>query len=124
MPQRPPGATERTAASSDPRRPDPQTVGLLWAVVVLRFAALAWASVVVVIDINGTTELRSGPAVAVLGALAAWTVALAAMVRRRPGVLGAAWILAVDVGLAALVAALDHVVYDGPHPQTFASVWP
>ena len=108
--------------------PDHQTIGLLWAVVVLRVAALAWATVVVLIDVNGVTELRSGLAVAVLGVLAVWTVGLATTVRRadrtRPDTLGAAWILTVDVGLAALVAALDHVVYAGPHPQTFASVWP
>ena len=124
MRQRSPGAAGPDATSSGPRPPDPQTVGLLWAVVLLRFAALGWASVVVIIDMSGVTELRAGLAVVVLGGLAAWTVGLATMVRRRPSGLGAAWILAVDVGLAALVAALDHVVYDGPHPQTFASVWP
>ncbi len=115
--------------SAPSRAPDHQTIGLLWAVVVLRVAALGWATVVVLIDVNGVTELRAGLALAVLGVLAAWTVALATTVRRadrrmRPDALGAAWILAVDIGLAALVAALDHVVYAGPHPQSFASVWP
>ena len=115
--------------SAPSRAPDHQTIGLLWAVVVLRLAALGWATVVVLIDVNGVTELRAGLALAVLGVLAAWTVALATTVRRadrrmRPDALGAAWILAVDIGLAALVAALDHVVYAGPHPQSFASVWP
>ena len=115
--------------SAPSRAPDHQTIGLLWAVVVLRVAALGWATVVVLIDANGVTELRVGLALAVLGVLAAWTVGLAATVRRadrrmRPDALGAAWILAVDIGLAALVAALDHVVYAGPHPQSFASVWP
>ena len=115
--------------SAPSQAPDHQTVGLLWAVVVLRVAALGWATVVVLIDVNGVTELRAGLAVAVLGVLAAWTVGLATTVRRadrrtRPDALGAAWILAVDVALAALVAALDHVVYAGPHPQSFASVWP
>ena len=115
--------------SAPSRAPDHQTVGLLWAVVVLRVAALGWATVVVLIDVNGVTELRAGLALAVLGVLAAWTVGLATTVRRadrrtRPDALGAPWILAVDVGLAALVAALDHVVYAGPHPQSFASVWP
>lgn len=106
------------------RPPDPQTVGLLWAVVVLRFVALTWAAVVVVIDAAGVTELRVGVAVAVLSVLALWSFALGWMVRRRPGVIGGTWVLAVDVVLAAAVAALDHVVYDGAHPQTFASVWP
>ncbi len=106
------------------RAPDHQTVGLLWAVVLLRAAALVWASIVVVIDVNGVTELRAGLAVAVLAVLAAWTVGLGVTVRRRPHVLGAVAVLGVDVALAALVAALDHVVYAGPHPQTFASVWP
>ncbi len=115
--------------SAPSQAPDHQTVGLLWAVVVLRVAALGWATVVVLIDVNGVTELRAGLAVTVLGVLAAWTVGLATTVRRadrraRPDTLGAAWILAVDVALAALVAALDHVVYAGPHPQSFASVWP
>ncbi len=110
--------------SSPTRAPDHQTVGLLWAVVLLRFAALAWASIVLLIDANGVTELRTGPAVVVLGVLVAWTAGLATSVRRRPELLGATWLVVVDVGLAAIVAGLDHVVYEGPHPQTFASVWP
>lgn len=114
---------ELTAAGRA-RPPDHQTIGLLWAVVVLRFAALAWATVVVAIDVNGVTELRAGLAVAALAALAGWSLALGWLVRRRPRVVASNWVLVLDVGLAALVAALDHVVYQGPHPQTFASVWP
>ena len=113
-------------ASPDRRTasPDPRTVGLLWAVVVLRVAALAWASIVVAIDVNGTTELRAAPAVVALAVLAAWTLAMGSMVRHRPRLLARWWVLVVDVALGAGVAALDDVVYEGPHPQSFGSVWP
>lgn len=106
------------------RVPDEQTVTLLTAVVLLRVALLVWSAVVVAIDIQGAASLRSGVAVVVLAALALWTGLHGSWVRRRPELVTRWWVTVVDVGLAAVVAALDWYVYTGPHPQTFASAWP
>lgn len=113
------------STSTDPTEvPDHQTAGLLWAVTWLRLAGLAWSAVVVVIDVNGSTEIRGGLAAIVLAVLTVWTLLLGWLARRRPVLLTRAAVLVVDVTLASSVAALDHVVYEGSHPQTFASVWP
>jgi len=104
--------------------PDEQTIGLLSAVVVLRVALLVWASVVVAIDIRGVAPIRPVPAVVALGVLSAWTALYGWWVRRRPTMVVRTWVGIVDVALAASVAGIDHLVYEGPHPQTFASAWP
>lgn len=106
------------------RAPDEQTVGLLSAVVVLRVALLVWATVVVVLDIRGTASIRPGAAVGALAILAAWTALYGWWVRRRPSTVLRWSVGLIDVALAASVAGADHLVYEGPHPQTFASAWP
>src|SRR5690606_12565346 len=115
-------------AASPPRRrsgePDEQTISLLSAVVVLRVALLVWATVVVVIDIQGTAVIRVWPAVTALATLTVWTAVYGWWVRRRPDMIRRWWVAVLDVGLAATVAAADRVVYAGPHPQSFASAWP
>ena len=103
--------------------PDEQATGLLTGVALLRLAVLVWAAVVVAVDLNGATDLHAGLAVATLIVLALWTSLVARQtIRRRTAT--ASWLVPADVALAAAVAAMDHLVYDGPHPQTFASSWP
>lgn len=107
-----------------PPPPDAQATGLLSVVALLRLAVLAWAAVVVAIDLSGTTELHAGAAVGALAVLAVWTSYVAWATRRRPRALVASWLVPADVALATVVAASDHLVYEGAHPQTFASAWP
>jgi signal transduction histidine kinase len=107
-----------------PIEPDEQTVGLLSAVSVLRGVVLAWALAVVLIDLTGSTPIRAGLALGMLGVLAAWTFVFAGLVRHRSLAVGRWWTAAVDLTLGGSIAAADHLVYPGTHPQTFASVWP
>lgn len=103
---------------------DARRRGLLLAVSLLRVGLLVWATIVVVVDVTGTTPVRPAPAAVLLGALAVWTALMAWWLRGRPDAVTRPWVLVVDLGLAMTVAAADHVVYTGEHPQTFASAWP
>ena len=78
----------------------------------------------VVIDVQGVAPIRAGLATVALYVLAAWTAVYGWLVRRRPDLVVRWSVGAVDIGLAALVAGADRLVYTGPHPQTFASAWP
>jgi signal transduction histidine kinase len=103
--------------------PDEQAAGLLSGVALLRLAVLVWAAVVVAVDLNGATELHAAGAVTTLVALGVWTSLVAGQtVRRRTAT--APWLVPADMAIAAAVAAMDHLVYEGPHPQTFGSSWP
>lgn len=104
--------------------PDEQSRGLLTGVVLLRLAVLVWASVVLAIDVLGVTRVRPVPAIATLSGLAAWTSLLAWWTRARPRLLTGPAIVPLDVAIAAAVAAADHLVYRGAHPQSFGSAWP
>ncbi|MFN7150463.1 MAG: hypothetical protein ACK4V6_13400, partial [Microthrixaceae bacterium] len=109
---------------TDPQVLDARRRGLLLAVSLLRFGLLAWATVVVIVDVTGTTPVRAVPATVLLGALALWSAAMAWWLRGRPDAVTRTWVLAVDLGLAMTVAAADHVVYTGEHPQSFAAALP
>ena len=88
-------------------------------------AALAYAAagaVVVAVDLNGVTDLHAALAITTLVVLALWTSFVTRQTIRRRAT--ATWLVPADVALAALVASMDHLVYDGPHPQTFGSSWP
>lgn len=116
--------TTTVAVSTPDTTPDGQTISLLSGVVVLRVALLVWAAIVVTIDAQGVAPIRVGLAGVVLCVLAAWTAAFAWLVRRRPSFVVRWCVGLVDIGLAALVAGADQLVYTGAHPQTFASAWP
>ncbi len=119
--------TPSTSPSADrPTLVDPghQATGILTAITLLRAVLLAWATVVVVIDIRGTTLIKSGPAVTVLVILALWTAVTGTMVRHRSNAVLSGVGTGLDVALASVVAGLDDYIYDGPHPQTFVSAWP
>lgn len=116
-----PGRDRRAANGT---LPDPQVAGLLTGVGLLRLAVLMWAAVVVVVDVRGTADIHAAGAVGLLVALFGWTGLIAWCTRRRPQLLVDGPLVPLDVAIGALVAAADHLVYDGPHPQTFASAWP
>lgn len=104
--------------------PDAQVIGLLTGVSLLRLAVLVWASVVVAVDLGGTAGVHTAAAVAVLVGLFGWTGLIAWCTRRRPDLFVAGPLVPVDVAIGAAVAAADHLIYEGTHPQTFASAWP
>lgn len=108
--------------SSEGTAPDEQATGLLTGVALLRLAVLVWAAVVVAVDLNGVTDLHAALAITTLVVLALWTSFVTRQTIRRRAT--ATWLVPADVALAALVASMDHLVYDGPHPQTFGSSWP
>lgn len=103
---------------------DEQARSLLGVVAVLRAALIIWASIVVVIDITGTTDLNSALAVGALFGLASWSAMSLWMVRSRPVVATSVPFVVLDAVIAATTIALDPVIYPGPHPQSFASAWP
>ncbi len=113
------------AAVMEPPPPiDEQRRGLLLTVGVLRGALLVWATVVVVLDATGTTEVRLPFAAALLAVLATWSALAANWARQRSPLATSTVVVVVDVALGAAIAAADHLVYRGPHPQSFASAWP
>jgi len=108
--------------STEGAPPDEQATGLLTGVALLRLAVLVWAGVVVVVDLNGVTDLHAGLAVTTLVVLGLWTsLVIGQTIRGRAT---APWLVPADVALAAAVAGMDHLVYEGSHPQTFGSSWP
>lgn len=113
-----------TAPDARPVALDEQRRGLLLILAALRGALLVWASIVVALDALGTTEVRLALAVALLVPLAAWSALLARWAQHRSTLVERGAVVAVDVAVGAVVAAADHLVYPGPHPQSFASAWP
>lgn len=103
---------------------DARIRGLLTGVGLLRLGALAWAVVVVAIDLGGTTALDGALAVSTLCVAAAWTGLLLWGARRGAGFVAHPLTVAADLAFAALVTAMDHLAYDGAHPQSFGSAWP
>lgn len=90
----------------------------------LRGVTLVWSSVVCAVDASSGVLDRPGAAAALLAALAAWSATwTVAVVGRRRWVGGAAAVVT-DVVLAAVALGADHWLYDGEHPQSFASAWP
>ncbi len=89
----------------------------------LRAVTLVWATVVCAVDASSGVLDHPAPAFALLAVLATWSAIWTVAVGRRDR-----WIdgpgAAVDVAFAVLAVTADHVLYDGPHPQSFASAWP
>lgn len=107
-----------------PPVPDEQRRALLGVVAVLRAALVVWSAAVVAVDVGSGTELRLAPAVVLLVVTATWTASFAALVRHSPRRLRSRWFQFVDVALAVVLVAADPLLYDGPHPQSYASAWP
>lgn len=103
------------------QRADEWRNGLTTALTWLRLALVAWATIVVLVDRAGTTSVRLGLAVTLLAAMGVWSALDGFLLTRRvtPRLL---WLG--DVALAMAVIAADHLVYPGPHPQSFGSAWP
>lgn len=94
------------------------------AIGVLRGITVAWSAVVCAVDTASGVLRRPVAASVVLVALAAWSLLWTVAVGRRDRwVAGPAGII-VDLGLACIAVAADSFLYDGTHPQSFASAWP
>lgn len=104
---------------------DPMRIGLLRALTLLRVGLLVWATIVLAVEAGGAAQVRLAVGVALLGALAAWTALQGAWLwGRRPGRVADPASGVVDLALAVVAAGADHLVFSGPHPQSFASAWP
>ena len=103
---------------------DPLLAGILGGVSALRVVTLLWASAVVSIDARSGVLDRPGVAAGALGVMGLWTIITSVLVPAKPEALAKYSMTAIDVGLASAVVALDGVVYDGSHPQSFGSAWP
>lgn len=94
------------------------------AIGALRGVTLGWSAVVCGVDASSGVLTRPATAAVVLVVLAAWsTLWTVAVGRRDRWIAGPAGIV-VDLLLACVAVATDRVVYDGTHPQSFASAWP
>lgn len=110
--------------STVPTPVEPRLREILGGVAAFRVLALVWAIAVSTIDIG--TGVIGNPllTVGILAVMAMWTgltgmwaISGAARLVRRP-------MVALDIALGGLVVAMDSVVYDGPHAQSFGSAWP
>ena len=96
---------------------------LLLGLGAVRAVTLVWAFLVAAIDAASGVLGRPTPAFVLLAMLAVWsTVWTVGVVRSSSWVRTAG--VAVDLGLAMAVTALDPFVYPGSRPQSLASAWP
>lgn len=94
------------------------------AIGALRGVTLGWSAVVCGVDASSGVLTRPATAAVVLVVLTVWsTLWTVAVGRRDRWIAGPAGIV-VDLLLACVAVAADRVVYDGAHPQSFASAWP
>lgn len=94
------------------------------AVGALRGVTLGWSAVVCAVDASSGVLTRPASAAVLLVVLAAWSVLWTVAVGRRDRWVSGPAGIVVDVLLACLAVAADPVLYDGSHPQSFASAWP
>lgn len=90
----------------------------------LRGITLVWSAVVCAVDASSGVLDRPTAAAVLLAVLAGWSATWTWAVRYRPRRVGGVGFVGVDVALAATAMAADHWLYDGEHPQSFASAWP
>ena len=90
----------------------------------LRGVTLTWSAVVCAIDAQSGVLDRPTAAAALLAVLAAWSAVWTAGVHRRDRWVSGVTGIVVDLALACVAIGADHWVYDGTHPQSFASAWP
>ncbi len=101
---------------------------LLTAVAVFRWAALAWTTVVIVIDARNDSFERLGVAVVLLVAAAAYTGWATLAVRIDPHRVVAAGALAIEGVVALGLALADGLAYgnlpNSSHSQSLGTIWP
>lgn len=90
----------------------------------LRGVTLGWAAVVCAVDASSDVLDRPELAGTLLVLLGAWSVLWTVGVGRRDRWVSGAAGIVVDLVLACVTVGADHVVYEGEHPQSFASAWP
>lgn len=103
---------------------DPQGRTLLTGAVVLRWAALVWGTLALVVQHGDGDVARPALGAAVLGVAATWTVAVTVWTARRPQVLAAPVVAVVDLAVALGIVAADPFVLRGTPVQSFGSAWP
>ncbi|MFN8038773.1 MAG: ATP-binding protein [Acidimicrobiales bacterium] len=101
---------------------------LLTAVAVFRWAALAWTTVVIVIDARNDSFERLGLAVVLLVASAAFTGWATLAVRVDPHRVAATGALAVEGAIALGLSLADGLAYgnlpNSSHSQSLGTIWP
>lgn len=99
--------------------------GLLAAVALFRWIALAWMLVLLVWQgfISGYLQ-HPWVAVAAAGAATAYTVWATSTVRRQPDRLLTAFAITVEVVIAVGLGLADAYAYNGAQSQSFGSAWP
>ncbi len=102
--------------------------GLLTAVAVFRWAALAWTTVVLVLDARNDSFERLGLALALLVAMVAYTVWATVAVRQDPGRVLTTGALVAEGVLALSLALADGAAYgnlpNSGHSQSLGTIWP
>lgn len=90
----------------------------------LRGVTLAWSAIVCAIDARSGVLDRPAAAAVLLTVLAVWSAVWTDGVRRSDRWFRGRTAMVVDIALACIAIGADHWLYDGTHPQSFASAWP
>lgn len=97
---------------------------LLLAVVALRWATLAWATTVVVIDASNDSFAHLWAAIVLVGAISAFTIWTSVMVELRPSVLLSPASVIAELCVGAALVFFDHWAYGSEHSQSLGTAWP
>lgn len=103
---------------------DPLSRTLLTGAVALRWAALVWGSLALVVQARDGVVERPALGTSLLGAAAVWTVALTMWTRWRPERLASPAVLCVDVLVASALVIGDALVHRDVPVQSLGSAWP
>lgn len=103
---------------------EPRVRELLGGAAALRLLIVVWAVAVTVVDARSGVLVHRAAAFGVLSIVVAWTGTFGMWAMSTPERLLRRPVLAVDLGLAALIVITDWYVYGGAHPQSFGSAWP
>lgn len=103
---------------------DPLSRTLLTGAVALRWAALVWGSLALVVQARDGAVERPALGTTLLGAAALWTVALTMWTRWRPERLSSPVVLGVDLLVAAALVVGDALVHRDVPAQSLGSAWP
>ena len=96
--------------------------GLLTGIAALRWAALGWVAIVLVVTRADLS--RPGLAASLVAGAGAVTMAATVLLRRRPAVLLDGRFVALELVVAASLLVGDRHVFHGDHSQSLGSAWP
>jgi signal transduction histidine kinase len=103
---------------------DPQTRSLLVGVAAIRWATVAWAFIVLSVDVSDDAIDHPAVALAILGGVTVWTGVTTSLTLTRPELLSTWPVLGTDLAAAAALVVGNAMVYAGPPEQSFGSAWP